>query len=129
MRVFLVTLAMVLLLFLGIFIGVNWADEAIQEVQGHKSSPEGLQLIRQPDGSWASVTLLGKTITREQFQKLQNTPQDAEEAVPVGAPVQKEDQEAERNRFAELGSALSRLVESLTRGVMELLMTWIDSLV
>lgn len=125
MRTFLFSSFLLFLLFLGIFIGIQYAEYGIRDAEIHdavergEEPPKGAAVAVNADGEIVELSMLGKTFTREEFAAIQ---EDARNTGDLG------EEAASRNMYAELGRILGTWVEQGVRGLAEMLLGWLDGL-
>ncbi|OUM89324.1 MAG: hypothetical protein BAA01_03640 [Bacillus thermozeamaize] len=119
MRTFLVSFFLLFLLFLGIFIGIQYAEYGIHDVEGRDEPPKGAAVAVNAEGEVVELSLLGKTFTREEFAAIRGDAQNTESL---------DEEAASGNMYEELGRILGTWVEQGARGLAEMLLGWLDGL-
>jgi len=115
MRTFFVSFVLLFFLFLGIFIGIQYAEEGIREVQGKDVSPSNPAVAA--DGEPVDLSLLGKTFENQGSAYGLGDTRDS---------ATFEEERLSNNVYADIGAAIGAWVQQGVRGLTEWVLGWLD---
>jgi len=127
MRPFFVSAVLLLFLFLGIVIGIEYAESGIRQVQGKDDAPS---VAVEVDGEPVDISLLGKTVSgqpwasaTEETSAASVAQNSAESQASVNA-----NEIGTGNVYAEMGALIGSWIQQGARGLVELVLGWLDGL-
>lgn len=126
MRTFFVSSILLLFLFLGIFIGIQYAEYGIREVQGKDGPPQAAAVAVNADGEPVDVSLLGKTFSGRQWAEMSEQTGTAQGLGEAQGSVQSTGQIDSGNVYADIGTVLGSWVQQGVRGLVEWVLGWLD---
>lgn len=128
MRTFFVSSILLFFLFLGIFIGIQYAEYGIREVQGKDVPPQDNAVAVEADGEPVDLSLLGKTFSRRQWTEMSEEAGMAQGSAETQVSAGTEETEASGNVYADIGAVIGSWVQQGVRGLAELVLGWLDGL-
>lgn len=123
MRTFLVSAVLLFFLFLGIFIGIQYAESGIREVQGTDVPLQDEAVAAQGEGEPVDLSLLGKTFS-QQGGEMAGTESagENESAAEIGDAL------TSGNIYADLGTLIGTWIQEGVRGLADLVLGLLDGL-
>lgn len=125
MRTFFVSAVLLFFLFLGIFIGIQYAESGIRQVLGDDGPPQDEAVAAQAEAEPVDLSLLGKTFSRgdELLEGAGMEGLSGSEGI-----TGMDEQLGTGNIYADVGAVIGSWIQQGVRGLAELVLGWLDGL-